>query len=64
MMLYYVVNGAKIIILAFLYIFTFFLCHGDVESNAGSKRLKEIIFLFTIGTSTAVQLIIFQKLRN
>ena len=40
MMLYYVVNGANIIILVFLYIFTFRLCHGDIELNLGPKRLK------------------------
>ena len=38
-MLHYVVNGANII-LAFLYIFIFQLCHGDIESNPGPKRLK------------------------
>ena len=40
MMLYYVVNGANIIILACLCIFTFLLCHGDIESNLGPKRIK------------------------
>ena len=39
-MLYYVVIGANIIILVFLYIFTFLLCHGNIESNPGAKRLK------------------------
>ena len=41
-MLYYLVNGANIIIiiLTFLYIFTFLLCHGDIELNPGPKRLK------------------------
>ena len=35
-MLYYVVNGANIIILAF-FVFTFLLCHSDIESNRGLK---------------------------
>ena len=35
-MLYYVVNGANIIILAF----TFLLGHGDVELNPRPKILK------------------------
>ena len=39
-MLYHVVNGANVIFLAFLYIFTFLLCHGDIESNLVTKRLK------------------------
>ena len=39
-MFYYVVHGANIIILASLYIFTFLLCHGDIESNPGPKKLK------------------------
>ena len=33
MMLYYVVNGANIIILEFVYIFIFLLCHGNIKSN-------------------------------
>ena len=33
MILYYVVNGANIIILEFLYIFIFLLCHDDIELN-------------------------------
>ena len=40
MMLYYVVSGANIMILEFLYIFTFLLCHGYIESNPGPKKLK------------------------
>ena len=39
MMLYYVVNGANII-LAFLYIFTFLHGRDNIESNPGPKRLK------------------------
>ena len=39
-MLYYVINGAIIIILAFLCIFNFLLSHGDIESNPVPKRLK------------------------
>ena len=39
-MLYHVVNGANIIILAFLYIFTFLLCYGDIELNPGQKTFK------------------------
>ena len=38
-MLYYVVNGANIIILAF-FVFTFLLCHSDIESNRGPKGIK------------------------
>ena len=40
MMLYYVVNEGNIIILALLYIFTFLLCHGDIELTPETKRLK------------------------
>ena len=36
-MLYYVVNGANIIILTFLYIFTFLLCHGDTDRIRDQK---------------------------
>ena len=39
-MLYYVVNGAIIIILAFLCIFNFLRSHGDIESNPVPKILK------------------------
>ena len=39
-MLYYVVNGTIITILAFLCIFNFLLSHGDIESNPVPKRLK------------------------
>ena len=38
-MLYYVVNGANIIILAF-FVFTFLLCHSDIESNRGPMGIK------------------------
>ena len=62
--LYYLVNGATIIILAFLYIFIFLLGHGDIESNPGSKRLKLNYVLFVIGTSTAFLLINSQKSHN
>ena len=40
MMLYYVVNEANLIILEFLYISTFLLCHCDIKSNPGPKRLE------------------------
>ena len=40
MMLYYVVNEANIIVVTFVYIFTFLLCHGDIQSNLGRKKLK------------------------
>ena len=39
-MFYYIANEANIIIVAFLYIFTFLLCHGDIELNPGPKGLK------------------------
>ena len=39
-MSYYAVNGANNITLGLLYIFTFFLCHGDIEWNPRPKRLK------------------------
>ena len=39
-MLYYVINGAVIIILAFLCIFNFLLSHGDIESNPVPRILK------------------------
>ena len=38
-MLYYVVNGANIIILAF-FVFTFLLCHSDIESKRGPMGIK------------------------
>ena len=38
-MLYYVVNGANIIILAF-FVFTFLLCHSDIELNRGPMGIK------------------------
>ena len=40
MMLYYAVNEANIITLAFVYIFTFLLGHADIESNMGPKIIK------------------------
>ena len=40
MIVNYVVNGANIIIIAFLYIFNFPFCHGDFESNPGPKKSK------------------------
>ena len=40
MMLYYFVKGANNVILAFLYISTFLLGHGDIERNPGANRLK------------------------
>ena len=40
MMLYYFAKGANNVILAFLYISTFLLGHGDIERNPGPNRLK------------------------
>ena len=44
MMLYYVVSGANIIILAF-FAFTFLLCHSDIESNRGPKGIKIKLYI-------------------
>ena len=36
----YVFSGGNIVILAFLYIFNFLFCHGNIESNTGPTRSK------------------------
>ena len=38
---YHYFESAYIFVLAFLYISCFLLCHGDIESNPGPRKLKE-----------------------
>ena len=59
----YVFSGANIVIVAFLWIFTFLFCHGDIESNTGPTRLKPN-YLSLCQISATYLLITFQTFSN
>ena len=49
LLFYYYLEGEHITVITLLYIFVLLLCHGDIEPNPGSKKLKKISFLSAIG---------------
>ena len=49
LLFYHYLEGVYITVITLLYIFVLLLCHGDIEPNPGSKKLKKISFLSAIG---------------
>ena len=64
LLLYHYLEEVYITIIIFLYILVLLLCHGDLETNPGPKKLKKIPFLSAIGILIVYLLITSRNLHS